>query len=292
MPAKSLLHRSLHSLAERAQVIPLSILCVYSMSKTILITGSTDGIGLLTAKTLASDGHRVLLHGRSPDKLDKAAKAIGSDTESYTADLSRMDEVQALASDILKQHTRLDAVINNAGVLKIAQPKTAEGYDARFMVNTFAPYSLTKALLPILPTHARIVNLSSAAQAPVNIDALHGRVQLDDMEAYAQSKLAITIWSRELAKELANGPVVVAVNPGSLLASKMVKKGFGVQGKDMQIGANILCEAATGASFSDASGKYFDNDVGAFAQPHAVALDANHSAEVMQGIEAVLAKPA
>lgn len=260
------------------------------MSKTILITGSTDGIGLLTAKTLASSGHRVLLHGRSSEKLDKAAKEVGGTTETYQADLSRMNEVHALAAAVLQQHSQLDAVINNAGVLKINQTQTPVGFDVRFMVNTFAPYVLARALLPILPALARIVNLSSAAQAPVDLDALHGRKQVDDMEAYAQSKLAITIWSRELAKELSDGPVVVAVNPGSLLASKMVKEGFGIEGKDMQIGADILCEAAIGESFSDASGEYFDNDRGAFSQPHAAALDVNHSAKVMQGIEAVVAQ--
>jgi NAD(P)-dependent dehydrogenase (short-subunit alcohol dehydrogenase family) len=260
------------------------------MPKTILITGSTDGIGLLTAKTLVANGHHVLLHGRSKEKLDKAANDVGGEVETYEADLSKMADVHKLANDILNQHKQLDAVINNAGVLKTGQPQTVDGYDVRFMVNAFAPYSLTRALLPILPKDGRIVNLSSAAQAPVDLDALHGRKQLDDMQAYAQSKLAITIWSQELAKELVDGPVVVAVNPGSLLASKMVKEGFGVAGKDLQIGADILCEAATGASFSDASGKYFDNDGGVFAQPHAAALNANHCAEVMQGIESVVAK--
>jgi len=260
------------------------------MTKTILITGSTDGIGLLTAKTLASAGHRILLHGRNPEKLDKAVKQVGGVTETYVADLSRMNDVHALAADVRSKHNQLDVIINNAGVLKTGQPQTEDGYDARFMVNTFAPYSLTRALLPILPKNGRIVNLSSAAQAAVDMDALDGQKQLNDMEAYAQSKLAITIWSQEMAKELVDGPVVVAVNPGSLLASKMVKEGFGVEGKDMQIGADILCEAATAASFSDASGKYFDNDSGAFAKPHAAALDASHCLEVMQGIEAVVAK--
>lgn len=260
------------------------------MSKTILITGATDGIGLLTAKTLAASGHNVLLHGRSSEKLDKAAKEIGGTPETYVADLSLMDDVHALAAAVRQKHSQLDALINNAGVFKIGQTQTPAGLDVRFMVNTFAPYVLTQDLLPILPKHARIVNLSSAAQAPVDMDALHGRKQLDDMGAYAQSKLAITIWSREMAKELNDGPVVVAVNPGSLLASKMVKEGFGVEGKDMQIGADILCEAAMGDSFSDASGKYFDNDLGEFSSPHAAALDAKHSREVMQGIEAVVAQ--
>ena len=260
------------------------------MSKTVLITGATDGIGLLTAKTLAASGHTVLLHGRSQEKLGNAAKAIGESPKTYVADLSNMDQVRTLADAVLQQHSQLDVVINNAGVLKVTPPKTPDGFDVRFMVNTFAPYVLTRALLPILPTSARIVNLSSAAQAAVDLDVLHGRKQVNDMEAYAQSKLAITIWSRELAKELNEGPLVVAVNPGSLLASKMVKEGFGIEGKDLQIGADILCEAATGESFADANGKYYDNDIGAFSSPHAGALNAQHSAEVMRGIEAAVAQ--
>lgn len=259
------------------------------MSKTILITGSTDGIGLLTAKTLAALGHNILLHGRSQEKLDKAANTIGKNAETYVADLSRMDQVHALAAAVREQHEQLDAIINNAGVLKVSQTQTPDGYDVRFMVNTFAPYVLTRELLPILKPTGRIVNLSSAAQAPVDLEALHGRKQLDDMNAYAQSKLAITIWTRVLANELNNGPVVVAVNPGSLLASKMVKEGFGVEGKDVQIGADILTEAATGESFADASGKYFDNDSGKFSSPHGAAMDSRHSAAVMKGIETVVA---
>jgi NAD(P)-dependent dehydrogenase (short-subunit alcohol dehydrogenase family) len=260
------------------------------MTKTILITGATDGIGLLTATMLAGQGHTVLLHGRSAQKLEAAAQEIGGETQSYIADLSRIADVRKMAEDLRKDHDQIDVVINNAGVLKTKDTRTADGYDVRFMVNTFAPYVLTRALLPNVPSGGRIVNLSSAAQAPVDLDAMNGRKQLDDMGAYAQSKLAITIWSRELAKELPDGPVVVAVNPGSLLASKMVKEGFGVAGSDLKIGADILCEAALGASFADATGRYFDNDSQQFAQPHSAALDAGHSASVMRGIDDIVTK--
>ncbi len=260
------------------------------MKKTILITGATDGIGLLTAQNLAAEGHTILLHGRSAERLEAAKQQIGGTTETYMADLSSMAEVLAMAAEIREAHEQLDVIINNAGVLKLPNTKTADGYDARFMVNTFAPYVLTRDLLPIVPEEGRIVNLSSAAQAPVDLEALHGHRTLDDMGAYAQSKLAITIWSREMAKEFPTGPVVVAVNPGSLLASKMVKEGFGIAGKDPQIGASILRQAALESSFADASGKYFDNDSGQFAQPNSAALDAGHSAAVMQAINDVSAK--
>ncbi|MDO6485181.1 SDR family NAD(P)-dependent oxidoreductase [Shimia thalassica] len=259
------------------------------MSKIILITGSTDGIGLLTAKTLAAQGHTILLHGRSQTKLEAAKDEIGGTTEAYIADLSKISDVENLASEILARHDRLDVLINNAGVYKVPQTRTSDGFDVRFMVNTFAPWVLTQRLLPIIPQDGRIVNLSSAAQAAVDLSAMAGQGALDDFGAYAQSKLAITIWTQELARTLPDGPSVVAVNPGSLLASKMVKEGFGVAGNDLSIGADILMRAALSSEFDGASGAYFDNDSGGFAQPHAAALDPDHASIVMKKIEEIAA---
>jgi len=259
------------------------------MPKTILITGATDGIGRLTAQKLVAQGHRVLLHGRNPAKLEAIAKELG-DCETYVADLARLADVETLAANVSARCDRLDVLINNAGVLKTPEPRTPNGMDVRFVVNTLAPYVLTRRLLPIIPGDGRVVNLSSAAQAPVNPRAMTGGVALSDMEAYAQSKLAITIWSRELARELPDGPVFVAVNPGSLLASKMVKEGFGVAGNDLSIGADILCKAALDPSFASASGAYFDNDAGRFADPNVAALDSDHSAAVMTTIEQLVAR--
>ncbi len=265
------------------------------MQKTILVTGSTDGIGLATARMLVSLGHNVLLHGRNPAKLEITEKTLsalpdGGHLESYVADLSRLDDVEELAKTVAEKHAKLDVLINNAGVFKTADPITQNGLDVRFVVNTIAPYLLTQRLLPLLDATGRVINLSSAAQSPADPEALAGRVRLaDDFDAYAQSKLAITMWSRYLALSLKdNGPVIIAVNPGSLLGTKMVKEAFGTPGKDISIGAEILTRLALEDEFASASGQYFDNDSGQFAPPHPDALDPQKSEEIVRVIEAVL----
>ncbi|MBC8209454.1 MAG: SDR family NAD(P)-dependent oxidoreductase [Gammaproteobacteria bacterium] len=267
------------------------------MQKTILITGSTDGIGLQTARLLLAQGQHVLLHGRNPAKLAEVEKSLcalpgGGSIESYLADLSCMPEVEALAKAVAKRHTRLDVLINNAGIFKTPEPITPDGLDVRFAVNTIAPYLLTQRLLPLLGTSGRVINLSSAAQSPVDLEALSGLTRLsDDFNAYAQSKLAITAWSRSLALSLgAKGPAIIALNPGSLLATKMVREGFGLAGNDIRIGADILLRAALSDEFATAAGQYFDNDCGRFASPHADALEPQKAAEMVQVIERILAE--
>jgi NAD(P)-dependent dehydrogenase (short-subunit alcohol dehydrogenase family) len=165
------------------------------------------------------------------------------------------------------------------------------GLDVRFVVNTIAPYLLTQRLLPMLGTSGRVVNLSSAAQSPVDLDALAGKRRLGEMPAYAQSKLALTMWSFELARKLGkNGPAIIAVNPGSMLGSKMVKEAYGVAGGDLRIGADILCRAALTDEFAAASGQYFDNDIGQFASPLADALNPQKCEAIVRVIEGILAE--
>ncbi len=269
------------------------------MQKTILITGATDGIGLATAKELAAQGHNLLLHGRSPSKLKEAAEQIqsvatGGKIETYLADFSVLADVNKLAEQVSAQHSHLDVLINNAGIYRTPHQITDDGLDVRFVVNTLAPYLLTQRLLPLLDGNSRVVNLSSAAQHAVDIELLTGRVKAaDEMSAYAQSKLAITMWSHVMGLDHQNNPqapLVVAVNPGSLLASKMVKEGFGVPGADISIGSDILCRAALSDEFAQASGQYFDNDAGKFASPHPDALNSEKTAKVIATIEALLAK--
>ncbi|MEM7291894.1 MAG: SDR family NAD(P)-dependent oxidoreductase [Pseudomonadota bacterium] len=265
------------------------------MNKTILITGSTDGIGLETAKSLAKNGHNILLHGRSPAKLAAAEEAVnnyapGANTETYVADLSRIADVTALADAVRANHDSLDILINNAGVFRTPNPITHDDMDVRFVVNTIAPYLLTQQLRPLMGAGARVINLSSAAQSSVDYKALSGEYKIDnEFEAYGQSKLAITMWSAHLATSFgAEGPLVVAVNPGSLLATKMVKEGFGMPGNDIGIGSDILVRAALSDEFANASGRFFDNDSGQFASPHPDALDPEKNAALVEKIEYVL----
>ncbi|TKB10786.1 SDR family NAD(P)-dependent oxidoreductase [Desulforhopalus sp. IMCC35007] len=266
------------------------------MQKTILITGSTDGIGLETARMLVSLGHKVLVHGRSAAKLAAVEQKLlaianaSGQVESYVADLSVMANVETLAKVVAQKHKELDVLINNAGVYGVVENVTKEGLDTRFAVNTIAPYLLTKRLLPLLGRSGRVINLSSAAQFPVDLQALVGRAELSDGAGYAQSKLAITMWSRSMALSLGEGgPAIIAVNPRSMLGSKMVKEAYGVAGSDLRIGAEILCRAALSGAFAAASGRYFDNDIGQFTSPHPDALDPQKCEALVGTIETILA---
>ncbi|MEM7765039.1 MAG: SDR family NAD(P)-dependent oxidoreductase [Pseudomonadota bacterium] len=266
------------------------------MRKTILLTGATDGIGLETAKRLAAAGHTLLLHGRNEEKLVRTQAMLtaleGAETiESYRADLSQLSDVLAMVDAVTARHEAIDVLINNAGVFETRHPTTPAGDDVRFIVNTVAPYLLTQRLLPLMSPDGRVVNLSSAAQAPVDLQALAGQRPLAANAAYAQSKLAITMWTRRFAERLgSDGPVMIAVNPASFLGSKMVKEAYGSDGKDLGIGADILIRAALGPEFADASGKYFDNDSQRFANPHPDALRADTVDAVVAGIEAAIAR--
>ncbi|OAN13065.1 oxidoreductase [Photobacterium jeanii] len=271
------------------------------MKKTILLTGATDGIGLETAKMLVADGHHVLLHGRNPTKLADVAQTLAelnaeAIIETYIADLSHLADVVALADQVKVTHQHLDAVINNAGVFNTSAVFTDDHLDVRFAVNTVAPYLLTLELLPLLDANSRVVNLSSAAQASVDIAALAGGESIinnpmRDGDAYAQSKLALTMLSRSQGSALKGiGPMVVSVNPASMLGSKMVKDAFGVAGGDLKVGADILYRAALSDEFANAHGLYFDNDIGQFGEPHPDALNDALVVSVMKTLDDIVAR--
>ncbi|MBD0404125.1 SDR family NAD(P)-dependent oxidoreductase [Flammeovirga sp. EKP202] len=248
------------------------------MKKTILITGSTDGIGKLAALKLAKDGHSVFIHGRSASKVNAVIEAIQKEShnqnvEGFVADLSELDQVEQLVTAILQKVHHLDVLINNAGVYKSPQPTNSKGLDLRFVVNYLSPYLLTEKLLPIIKGEdARIINLSSAAQSPVSLSALEGKETLSENTTYAQSKLALTMWSFDLSRKV-NDTTVIAVNPGSLLNTRMVKEAYGKHWSPADKGGDILYDLTMKDEHKQHSGEYFDNDAGRYGRAHSDAYD-------------------
>ncbi|WP_406656903.1 SDR family NAD(P)-dependent oxidoreductase [Methanolobus sp. ZRKC2] len=257
------------------------------MKKTILITGSTDGIGKLTAIKLAKEGHTIYIHGRNPEKVRGVVSEIKTTTKNekvkgFVADFSDLDSVKQMAEQIKKEISKIDVLINNAGVYSSSPSRNKDGLDVRFVVNYLAPYLLTNKLIPLLKKGAesRIINLSSAAQSSISYKALSGKEELSEGEAYAQSKLALTMWSFYLAKKLKD-IAVVAVNPGSLLGTKMVKEVFGNFWSPADKGANILYALSISEEYNGITGKYFDNDKGTFGMAHSDAYSETEIARLI-----------
>lgn len=263
--------------------------------KTILITGSTDGIGKLAAIKLAKEGHKLYLHGRKQEKLTKAIEEIKkeSDNESvsgFLADFSDLSAVRKMTDQIKNEMTSLDVLINNAGVYNSPKPNNDDGFDIRIVVNYLAPYLLTNGLIPLLERGdaSRIVNLASAAQAPVDHEVFAGEKEASEGDTYAQSKLALIMWSFHLAKTLKDISVI-AVNPGSLLNTNMVMEAFGNYWAPADKGANILRDLATSDDFKGVTGKYFDNDSGSFSKAHSDAYNASEIDKLIDATNNILA---
>ncbi|AXO79222.1 SDR family NAD(P)-dependent oxidoreductase [Olleya aquimaris] len=247
--------------------------------KTILITGSTDGIGKLTALKLAKEGLKVYVHGRNKAKVDSVITEIknasnNENIKGFIADFSDLNAVKQLAEQIKNNISSIDILINNAAILKTPSVKTKEGLDIRMTVNYLAPYLLTESIISVLKkgSATRIVNLSSAAQSSVKKGILTGDVSTSANEAYAQSKLALTMWSFYFAKQHPN-ITTIAVNPGSLLNTKMAKEAYGQHWSPAEKGVDILYDLAMSEANKNESGKYFDNDKASFSNAHPDAYD-------------------
>lgn len=262
--------------------------------KKILITGSTDGIGKLAAIKLAQAGHEIYVHGRSSDKLEQVVKEIKSASSNdrvkgFVADFSDLNAVKQMAAEVCKEISTLDVLINNAGVFKSAATTNSQGFDLRYVVNYFAPLVLTQELLPLLKQAkaARLINLSSAAQSPISYPTLLGKQEQPTRATYAQSKLALTMWSFHLAKsepEIA----VIAVNPGSLLNTKMVQEAFGQFWSSADKGGDILYDLAISEKYEGISGQYFDNDAGGFGKAHTAAYNEEEIQKLMEATQKAL----
>src|SRR5262245_43621140 len=188
--------------------------------KTILVTGATSGLGLETARRLAAMGHRVLIHARTAAKGRAAIAAIGAaELTVVTADLRSLEEIRGLAAQVSAATDRLDVLVNNAGGAFLNRDVTRDGYEMTFGVNHLAPFLLTNLLLPklIASAPARIVTVASRAhrRSTLDFDDLMTERDYKPMKAYARSKLANILFTRELARRLAGtGVTANALHPG------------------------------------------------------------------------------
>ena len=251
-----------------------------SQGKTILITGSTDGVGRHVALELATVGATVLIHGRSRERaeslLGEIRKRGNNAAAFYQADLSSLAEVRELAARVRKEHERLDALINNAGIGSRsggAQRRTStEGYELRFAVNYLAGFLLTRLLLPLIVASApaRIVNVASAGQYPIDFEDVMLTRGYDGGRAYAQSKLAQVMFTVDLAHELeGSGVTVNCLHPATYMDTTMVREGGISPISTVDEGAAAILNLVRSPALEGRSGLYFDRQRESRANPQA-----------------------
>ncbi|MBW2358137.1 MAG: SDR family oxidoreductase [Deltaproteobacteria bacterium] len=201
-------------------------------TKTILITGSTDGIGKQTALDLAKTGATILLHGRNPARGERVLREIRNATgndriEIFIADLASLKQVRNLAEQVHQKHDSLDVLINNAGVYETTRKITQDGFEMTFAVNHLAPFLLTLLLLDLLIKSApsRIINVSSIAHASsIDFENLQGEKHCGGYEAYSLSKLCNILFTYKLAQRLkGKGITVNCLHPG-VINTKLLAK--------------------------------------------------------------------
>jgi NAD(P)-dependent dehydrogenase (short-subunit alcohol dehydrogenase family) len=248
----------------------------------ILVTGSTDGLGKSTARDLAAAGATVLLHGRDPERGDAAVREIREETDNdrlhyYVADFSSLEEVHRLADEVAADHDRLDVLVNNAGIGAGRRGETSrdlsrDGYELRLAVNYLAPFLLTRLLLPLVrrSAPARIVNVASAGQSPISFDDVMLERGYDGMRAYAQSKLALVMFTFDLAEELeGTGLIANSLHPASLMDTKMVFETFGSASSSVREGTDATVRLAISPELRRVTGRYFDGQLEACADEQA-----------------------
>lgn len=195
--------------------------------KTVLITGGTSGIGLEAAVVLAKAGDQVTIVGRDPGRtaaaLAEIQKRSGSaNVASMLCDFSSQDSIRAFAAEYRAKHSKIDTLVNNAGMVSPKRVLTKDGIESTFATNHLGYFLLTHLLLDLVVAAApsRIVNVSSVAHKRGTMDL--GDLGFEKggyaiMKAYARSKLANVMFTRELARRLQGKNVTVnCLHPGAV----------------------------------------------------------------------------
>ncbi|RUU58384.1 SDR family NAD(P)-dependent oxidoreductase [Mesorhizobium sp. M2C.T.Ca.TU.002.02.1.1] len=254
--------------------------------KTILVTGSTDGVGRVVAERLGAAGARVLVHGRDAGRGKATVSAIeakGGKAEFLAADLASLAEVRRLAEAVLARTDRLDILINNAGVGTGGQGAkrqvSADSYELRFAVNYLAGFLLTSELLPLLKASApaRIVNVASAGQQAIDFDDVMLTHGYSGVRAYCQSKLAQILFTVDLAEQLeGTGITVNALHPASYMDTTMVRQAGVTPWSSVETGADAILNLAASPALDGRSGRYFDGQRESRADAQAYDEKARH----------------
>ena len=234
--------------------------------QVILITGSTDGLGREVARRLAATGAHIIVHGRNRERgeglVAEIERAGQGSAAFYPADLGSLDEVRALAAAIQRDYDRLDVLVNNAGIWLARsdeRPTSADGHELHFAVNYLAGFLLTHLLKPLLlqSAPARIVNVASMAQTPIDFDDVMLESGYSAGRAYGQSKLAQVMFTFDLARELdGTGVTVHALHPATLMDTPMVEEAGVRPRATVEEGAEAVVHLVTADGLG--SGGYFD----------------------------------
>lgn len=254
---------------------------------TIFITGATDGLGRALAGTLAADGAALILHGRDSAKLDQLADDIAdrhgvARPATVRADLAELAQVRRLAEDVRSRTDRLDGFVSNAGVGS-GEPDgrtrrvSADGYELRFAVNHLAGFALTLDLLPLLRASApaRIVNIASLAQHPIDFDDLMIEHDYSGSRAYGQSKLAQVMSGFHLAGQVpANEVTVNSLHPATFMPTKIVLAERGSHLDSLEEGTAATHRLVADAELAGTTGEFFDRTHPARANAQAYDPDA------------------
>lgn len=246
--------------------------------KTVLVTGATGGIGLVTARELAGMGATVVVVGRTQAKGDAAAREIQAATGSASvsalaADLTSQAQVRKLAEDVRTRYPQLDVLINNAGAAFTSRQLTVDGVEATFALNHLAPFLLTSLLLDTLKASApsRVINVASQAHIGQSLDFTdlqYEKRPYKTFAAYGAAKLAEVLFTYELARQLdGSGVTANCLHPG-FVASRFGMNNGGVwipifkMLRPFQIsverGAETSVYLASSPEVASVSGDYFD----------------------------------
>jgi NAD(P)-dependent dehydrogenase (short-subunit alcohol dehydrogenase family) len=256
------------------------------MNDTCLVTGATSGIGLATARALAQQGATVILVARNRQKGETAVARIREESgnpavDLLLADLSQQAQTHRLVKEVENRYPRLDVLINNAGAFFWRRQLTADRIEATLALNFLAPFLLTNLLLETLKASApaRIVNVSSSTHrwARINLEDLELKRMYTGQRAYAQSKLALVLFTYELARRLAGTQVTVnALHPG-YIATNIGQEGsrlvrllaplLRLVARSPEQGARTSVYLASSPEVAGVTGQYFRDEIAVPSAP-------------------------